>query len=305
MSEYRELDRLAGRQHGLIALRQCERLDLSRRQIQWFIRTGAMIRVRPGVYRWCGAVPSWEMMAMASVLAAGEGAALSHRSAGRLWGLLAAEPGPLEITCARWLRLAGVTAHQHRLVAKETTRRDGIPVTTPARTLLDLAESCATSELGRLIDDALRRDLTTLGTLETLLRNHEGRGRRRRSPMRDALRDRGAGYDPCANDWEQQMQTLYDRMGLPAGVRQFPVRTRRRRYVIDRALPELKIGIEFQGRAYHGTRSGFDYDSRRRNDLTQAGWLMLDFTTNTAEEEIKCTVQAAVGQRTSGLLLPA
>ncbi|HWE56955.1 MAG TPA: type IV toxin-antitoxin system AbiEi family antitoxin domain-containing protein [Acidimicrobiales bacterium] len=305
MSDYPELDKLAKAQHGLVSVKQCEDHDLSEYQLYWFSRTGAMIRVRRGIYRWCGAMPSSEMMAMAAVMAAGRGAALSHRSAGRLWGLLPAADERVEVSCARWLRLDGVDAHQSRLVRSEVTKRFGIPVTTPARTLLDLSESCSKDELGRTIDEALRRQLTTIPALEAALRNHEGPGRRRREAIRGALGDRGVDYDPASNDWERRMQELCDRLGLPPSKRQHPVRTKRRRYLIDRAIIDLKIGIEFNGRSYHGLRSGFDYDSQRRNDLTQAGWLMLDFTTNTPAARIEATIRSAVDQRTAMLRRPA
>jgi very-short-patch-repair endonuclease len=90
---------------------------------------------------------------------------------------------------------------------------------------------------------------------------------------------------------------LWDQFGLPAAERQQKVRTRWRTYVIDRAIVELKIGVEWNGRDSHGTRSGFDYDSDRRADLVAAGWLMLDFTSNSSPARIRRTIIKAVEDR--------
>lgn len=299
MTDYTRLDRLAGRQHGLVALRQARRLHLTRRQIDHRRSTGAMAMVRRGVHRWCGTTPTWRMMAMAAVLAAGEAAVLSHRSAGVLWGLLPSGEGGdrLEITSPRQTRRRGIRAHRHALTAQEATRRDGIPVTTAERTLLDLAESCDANLLGQLVDEALRRGLTTLARIEAQLRARSGRGRRRTRPLREALQERGAGYDPGDNPGERDMDRLWDRLGLPPAARQHKVRVRNRTYVLDRAIVELKIGIEWNGRDRHGLWSRFHYDSDRRNDLIEQGWLILDFTMKTSPERIVRTVEAAVAQR--------
>lgn len=258
------------------------------------------------MYRWCGAAPSWRMMAMAAVLAAGDGAVLSHRSAAGLWSLVAEKDLEfLEITDSKQHRLPGVRAHRHSLTVHERTTRFGIPVTTVERTLLDLAESTPTQQLGRFIDDALRRHLTTISKLSATLELHAGPGRRRIATMRAALAERGVGYDPGANDWEQRMDRLWEDLGLPKAERQHKVRLKHRTYVIDRAIVDLKIGVEWNGRGTHGTRSAFDYDSDRRAVLVQGGWMMLDFTINTTAEQVVKTVLAACEQRRKLLLLSA
>jgi predicted transcriptional regulator of viral defense system len=310
MSPYPRLDRLAARQQQLVTLPQCVAEGLTEVQLRHCIRRGVMVRVRRGVYRWCGARPSWRMMAMAAVLEAGEGtegAVLSHRSAGVLWGFLPeAEGGRLEITHPKARRLVGVGSHRHVLTPDERTNRFGIPVTTVERTLLDLAESTPHMELGRMIDAAIRRNLTTTAKLDAVYRVHAGAGRRRVAAIRAALADRGvAGYDPGADEWEYRMDQLWDELGLPTAARQHKVRTTWRTYVIDRAIVELKIGVEWNGRASHGTRSGFDYDSNRRADLVSEGWLMLDFTSNSSPARIRRTIESAVARRQPTAALPA
>jgi hypothetical protein len=93
------------------------------------------------------------------------------------------------------------------------------------------------------------------------------------------------------------MDRLWEAWGLPTSVRQHPVRANGHTYVLDRAVPELKIGIEWNGFETHGTRSGFDRDSDKRADLTAAGWHMVDFTTRSTPDRICRAVLAAVAQR--------
>ncbi|MDA8047182.1 MAG: type IV toxin-antitoxin system AbiEi family antitoxin domain-containing protein [Actinomycetota bacterium] len=307
---YSAADRLAQGQHGLLSLSQTAACGLSEIEVRWLVRRGVIVAVRRGVLRWSGAAPSWRMMAMAAVLAANEAAGdavLSHRSAGVLWELLPEKGGGrLEVTGIRQCRLAGVTGHRHTLGPDQRTRRLGIPVTTIDRTLLDLAESTSGDDLGRIIDEALRRGLTTTSRLSRVFHEHMGPGRRRISPMKAALRDRGLDYDPADNGGEQRMDRLWDELGLPTSERQYKVRVGRRTYVLDRAIVALKIGIEWNGRERHELRSRFYYDADRRNDLLQAGWLILDFTMRTDPRRLARTVSAAVEQRRrQGLVLPA
>jgi hypothetical protein len=199
----------------------------------------------------------------------------------------------LELSAPRQVRIEGVTAHRRSLGRHDTTHRRRVPVTTIERTLADLAVTATPATLGRLVDEALRRRLTTTERLAAANR----RLARRPPAWRTVLAERGAGYDPGANDWEQRMDRLWDQAGLPPAVRQYRLRTGGRTLVIDRAVVDLRIAVEWNGREYHGTRSGFDGDSARRSLLVRAGWLPLDFTTRTSPAELVQTVRAAVAAR--------
>jgi hypothetical protein len=191
-----------------------------------------------------------------------------------------------------------------RLDRNERTTRDRIPVTTPARTLLDLAASLGAKELGRVVDDAWRRRLLTSRDLRDTVLRHAGHGRRRLQPIHEVLADRLPGYDPGANDWELERDRMWERIGLPPAERQYRVRIRGRSFRLDRALPSLKIAIEWNGFETHGTRSAFDRDSDRRALPAAAGWLCLDFTSRSDPEFICRTVQEVVEERTRLLRSP-
>ena len=299
MDKHEGLDAVATSQYGLITLPQLLQLEFGRRQIRDMVSRGRLITVRQGVYRVCGSTLSWRCRALAALLATGRDAVLSHRSAGILWGLLdrQGDSGRFEVTRSKFARLSDVRIHRHQLNPAEHTIYLNIPVTTPARTLLDLAESTDAADLGAICDEALRRRLVTISDLEATFARHTGSGRRRLGPMRSVLADRDAGYQPGANRWEQEMDRMWDEMGLPTSVRQFPIGTATRLYIPDRAIVDLKIAVDWNGYEYHGLRSRFDYDSERRAELAAAGWYPLDFTSRSSPALICRTVLAVVEER--------
>ena len=287
--------RIARRQYGLITSRQLDQAGLNRNARQLLVRQGWLHPVRQNVYRLCGVQPTWRSTALAAVLAAGDDAVLSHYSAAALWELLDPEDleGGLEITAPRLVRISGVVAHRHVLRRADQGRRSGIPTTGIERTLIDLSEHKSSRALGRLIDDVVRRDLTTIGRLELATERHRRRGGRSLGSVRDALGQRGASYDPGANDWEQEMDRLWEEMGLPPSERQYPILLPSGRKVVpDRVILDARITIEWDGYEYHGRRSDFERDLERRNELIAAGWTPLDFHSHQSPDEICRTVLA-------------
>ena len=292
---------LAAGQYGLVSAAQLRALGFSDEQRRHLLASRAIRGVRRSVYRLMGVPPCWEQAVLAAVLAAGPGAVVSHATAGALWQLKhcdrATTATSIHVTAPRQLRMAAVTGHQRSLDAATLRIHRGVPVTSPEQTIIDLAATLTAARLAECIDDALRRGLIRLERLRRLVQAAGGPGRRPIVPVRRALADRIPGYDPGANGWERAMDRLWDNLGLPRSVRQHRVTANGRTYRLDRAIPHLKIGIEWNGFDSHGTRSGFDRDSDKRADLTAAGWHMLDFTSRSAPQRICQAVKAAVTQR--------
>jgi hypothetical protein len=292
---------IAARQHGLITLDQLLGEGVTPAQLRRQIRTGGLVRVRRGVYRLNGVPVTWAQGVLAAVLASGIGAVASHATAGELWALKAVRrDGSVHITSRRQVRLEGVRSHVLTLGADDQRTCHGIGVTSVERTLFDLAATLGVSELGQCVDDALRRRLMSLERLRQLVEQCPQGGRRRVIPVRVLLADRSDGYDPGGSDWERSMDRQWDKLGLPPAVRQHPVTVNGHRFVLDRALPDLKIGVEWNGFATHGTRSAFDYDSDRRADLTAAGWHMVDFTSRSDLARVVAAVRGAIDSRSDG-----
>ncbi len=164
----------ARRQYGAISIQQLHEAGLSDDAVLGRRRTGRLHQLHRGVYAVGHVAPSNERRWIAAVLALGEAALLSHRSAAALWGLLSPDDGPVHVSLAgRGGRAQRQGIRVHRpvsLEAHEITRRHGIPVTSPARTLADLRRSISKREsrrairqaefLGLAIDPALEPDRT-------------------------------------------------------------------------------------------------------------------------------------------------
>ena len=137
--------RVAGEQHGIVTTAQIEAIGIDKSGIERRLRAGRLHRVHRGVYAVGHRVISDEGHWMAAVLACGDGAALSHESAVVLWGLLRPIDGPVHVSVrSRSGRTPGEGIRLHRprsFAPSDLTRRSGIPVTTPNRTLLDLQRS--------------------------------------------------------------------------------------------------------------------------------------------------------------------
>lgn len=296
------LDEVAGAQRGLVTAAQLADLGVSRRMLRSLTGRGELVAVpgRRGLYRCAGSALDWETAVLAAVLLAGPAAVASHGTAARLWALVdrdrpAFRPG-IHVVSPRLVRLDGVIAHHVLLDGRERDRRHGVPVTSAARTVLDLAgeRDMTAAELGGIVDDGLRRGILNLRQLGALLDRRERRGRPRTATLRAVLADRKAGYQPGANDWEREMDRWWDASGLPEAARQHRVRARGRRYILDRAIVDLRVGVEWNGFGCHGDRSGMDRTSAKELDLASVGWIVLPVTTNTPPEAICRAVLGAV-----------
>ncbi|MDX6657407.1 MAG: hypothetical protein QOH62_2200, partial [Solirubrobacteraceae bacterium] len=153
---------LANRQWGVVTNADLIALGATRRQIDARLAQGRLIRLHRGVYAFGHARLTPHGRWLAAVLGCGPGATLSHRSAAALWGLRATPGGAIDVTIPRSgrNRRHGVLLHtSRRLMAEDIAVVDGIPVTTPARTIVDLADIEAQHRVRRAADQAERLNL--------------------------------------------------------------------------------------------------------------------------------------------------
>lgn len=143
--------RIAARQHGVITLEQLYGAGLTPDAVKHRVRMGRLFRIHRGVYALGRADLSSKGTWKAATLALGDGTLLSHRSAAELWGFLVPRTGCIDVTVRRRsgrARRPGLRVHRAPLLTDAlTTARDGIPVTTPQRTLIDLRRVVAPAEL--------------------------------------------------------------------------------------------------------------------------------------------------------------
>jgi len=272
----------ARRQLALFTHEQALSAGFSRRQIQHRRETGRWDHVHAGVYRVAGVPDSWEQRVLAACLAVGPGAVASHRSASALWGLC--EPpvvdAELSVVAGRDHRLGGVVVHRSTdLGRRAITRRGAIPVTTPARTLVDLGAVQPLRLVERALDVALSRRLVTLGRVREELDSVARRGRRGAGILRVLLDERSSTDALAESVLEARTLRLCRRYGLPEPSCQHEVYTGTRLVGrIDFAYPDHRLAIEVDGYEWHTSLHAFRHDRDRQNRLVAMGWTVLRFT---------------------------
>jgi hypothetical protein len=270
-----ELARLAGRQHGVVATRQLSALGLARGGVAARARAGRLHRVHRGVYAVGHTVLTVNGRRMAAVLAAGPGAVLSHASAAALWDIRPTSATRIDIS----VRSAGGRAKRpglriHRtptLQTDEITAHQGIRVTSPARTLLDLASSLPRRALERALDEAEIRELYDRRALEAVALAHAGEHGAR--ALAEALAQDG---DPVLTDSELEeiMLGLCDEQQLERPTPRAWVAGLR----VDFLFAASRLVVETDGYRYHRTRRAFERDRERDAILARAGYRTLRFT---------------------------
>ena len=145
--------------------------------------------------------------------------------------------------------------------------------------------------------EALRRGAVDLRELRRIVDLHAGGGRRRLAPVRLVLAERLPGYNPGANDWEKRMDRLWDDLGLPTAERQYSIVAGGVRRRVDRAIPEVRLAVEWVGHGYHGQVGRFSRDRIRISDLVQSGWDVLEVTPGWTPERLRATVLAGGSKR--------
>ena len=257
---------LAARQYGVLTRSQLVGAGLERGAIAHRLATGRLHRLHPGVYAVGHSAPRRETRWLAAVLACGPGAVLSHRSAAALWRIREGEGARPDVTVAtrNGRRPPGVVLHRSQLADRDRSHHEGIPVTSPARTLVDLAHKIDDDDLVRALRETqfLRRfDLVAMR--EVLARRP---CRRLRVLIEDLVLTQSG--------IEDDLLAICDRHGVPCPLTQQVVCGRR----VDFLWPVERVVVEADGWEAHGTRSAFQADRALSNALQLAGYRILRFT---------------------------
>lgn len=221
---------------------------------------------------------------MAAVLAAGEGALLSHRSAARLWRLLPPGAEQVDVTCppGRVVRREGIASHESAVADDEWEVVDGIPVTSPFRTIFDLAGELAMRELERTWHEALVRGLTAEVSLPVLLERYpRHRGNRNLRALLDSTRPVGV----TRNEFEEAFLALVDAYGLPRPRMNADLALRGRFFEIDALWERERVALELDSRSVHATPKNFESDRLRDRILIAEGWRTMRVTWRQLQEE--------------------
>jgi very-short-patch-repair endonuclease len=257
-------------QHGVVTTRQLVKAGLTRAAISKRVAAGRLFRLHQGVYAVGHDALNWESRWMAAVLAYGDGAVLSHASAAALWGLLRPVDGPIDVsvmTHGGRKRRQGIRVHRcpslagaplptrglQRRQTSQVTKRHGIPVTTPARTVCDLRRTLPPQLVRRAIRQAEFMGLSLAG-IET---------------------------DRTRSDLEGDFLRLCRHHRLPPPEVNVPFG----RWTVDFLWREKRLAVETDSYLTHRGSVAFEDDRARDLDLRRAGFAIHRFSERQLEAE--------------------
>jgi predicted transcriptional regulator of viral defense system len=260
---------LARRQHGVVSIRQLEQLlGYSRVAVGRLVDAGRLHRIAYGVYAVGHTDLSLRAECLAGVLTVGPGALLSYHSAGWLWGLRSGSPKPIHVT-ARVPRHhpapEGLVRHRARnLVDEDRAMVEAIPVTSVARTLLDLASKLSGDRLRRVLSRAEDLKLLDLAEIDAVIERNRGHLGAKRLRFALAIYERPIW---ARSEFERRFVTHLVAAGLPRPATGW----NEVGYELDVYWPERGFGVELDSYETHGTRHAFESDHDRDLAFAMAG----------------------------------
>ena len=256
---------LAARQHGVVAVWQLAELGFTRDMVRRRVECGRLYRQLRGV---CSLTPRIAPVGrmMAAALAHGASAVLSHRAAAAVWDLGPWPTGVVDVTVAGGgKRRKGVRLHRARV---DRVVKDGFPVTTVSRTLVDLA---GVLPFGRLRDAFERAE--RLGLLDVRRVGEAMPGRRGARKIRAILTEY-AEPEPTKSELERAFRQLCENYGIPLPSQNVSLLG----YEVDALWEDGKTVVELDGWEWHRTKRSFQEDRRKAAALEAAGYRVLRFT---------------------------
>ncbi len=259
--------------NGIVTRSELLRLGFSAKAIRHRLSNGRLHRVHRGVYAVGRPQIDREQRWLAAVLLCGEGAALSHRSAGALWGFVEDRAGEVDVSVRGRgePRARGIRARTRpSLPATDVVVHGGIPVTRPGRTLLDLAAEISPRTLERAVNEADKLDLIDPERLRDELAAWTG------LPGVRALRallDRDTFRLS-----DSELEVRFRAIAAQAGLRQPRTKAMVNGFEVDFYWPDLRLVVETDGLRYHRTPSAQARDQLRDQTHTAAGLTTLRFT---------------------------
>jgi very-short-patch-repair endonuclease len=273
--------RLADAQHGVVARRQLLELGLGTRAIQYRLEHERLHPVHHDVYAVGHRILTPQGYRMAAVLACGPTAVLSHKSAGAAWELLSTGQTRMDVTIpgASRPRQPGLRIHRARRLHPEDLRIvDGIPVTSIARTVLDLAGVLKAPQELRVIEQADRSGLLDLGAVRRVIdRNGNRKGTRM---LRTIIADCD-GAPMTRSELERQFLDLVRQARLPPP----GLNVKAAGFTVDAFWPQWGLVIELDSRRCHSDPGAFERDRWRDAELQRARYRILRVTDKRMKRE--------------------
>jgi very-short-patch-repair endonuclease len=258
-----KLARLASRSHGVVTRAQLRSAGLTEGEIRQRLQSGALLREYRGVYRVGHRAPSLEARYLAAVYACGDGALLSGHAAAHLLAILPGPPPRPEVTAPTERHIPGITTRRHRSMHPlDAQFWRGVPITSPARTIVDLAATLAAHELARAAHEAAIRHNTAPREIEAVLQRQPNR--RGAKELKRVI----SGDEPVTRSaLERRFLTLLRNAQLPLPITNRPAGTR----YVDCRWPQHNLTVELDGYRYHSSRHAWEQDRRREREAFARG----------------------------------
>jgi predicted transcriptional regulator of viral defense system len=298
------ISELAFTQHGVVALWQLIERGLSARAVRHRVEGGRMHRVHAGVYAIGHAPLTRDGWYMAAVLACGQDSALSHRSAAHKRGLRDSARGQIDVISPRQAGRGckGIDAHTSAtLLPLDVEVVDGIPCTTVARTLLDLAAVLPRRVVERAFDQAEVLQVLDAKQIEDVL--ERTRGHRGNATLRAVLDEHTPASTLTRSGLEERFLAICRRAGVPQPQVNAWIALAPTGFEADFLWRERALIAEIDSMGVHGTRHAFDHDRRRDQRLTLAGYRVVRFPERQLVDEpasVEATILALLRQAAEG-----
>lgn len=272
---------LASRQKGIVTLAQLLGADIHASRVKRWAAKGLLHRLHHGVYAVGHLALAPLALEQAALLACGDRGLISHTSALGLWGIVSAPPSEVHVMVVGHdcRRKAGIRVHRVKDIDdRDVRRRNGLPVTSPARSLIDVAASASLTELDDVIAEARARRLIRDGELERVLERCE---RTRGAPRMRAFLKAEMSPGLTRSKAERVMRRLMRAANLPE-----PVPNQRvAGWEVDFLWDAEKLVVEVDGPQFHGHRRAYERDRRKDLELTTAGYVVIRITPRQLDEE--------------------
>jgi very-short-patch-repair endonuclease len=271
----RAIAALAGRQHGVVSRHQLRRLGLSESAITARAESGYLQPLFRGTFAVGHTAISRQAHMFAAGLACGKGTVISHGSAAELIGLWNKRPTLIDVIPPNWSgrEIQGIRWHRVRLPeGSEIEIRGGMPCTSPARTIVDMAGCSGWASLRGLVEQAVILRQLDIDEIDRIL----AQGRRRGAPRLRAILAPWRSEDGAMPKLRSRLEArLFPRLvedGLPRPRCNVRLQIEGRFLEIDLLWEEQRLAIETDGEETHGTRAAFQRDRWRDQLLIAAGY---------------------------------
>lgn len=311
-----KLEELASKQAGCVSRCQAVDAGFSDDTIAHRVRSGRWRRAHRGVYTLASVPSSWWQDVWVAVLGAGRrnlvvrDVAVSHETALLAQGIdqsrLPRYPITLTVPHHRHRRVSGAVVHQiDDLTLQHLVTVDGLPVTRPARAIVDLAANHGPVHLGSLLDELIVARQVTLADVSACLTEVARPGKPGIARVAHVLDERGPGHVPSQSELETRLFAALAAAGLPEPVRQFALPGQHPGdEFVDAAYLDAMILLEADGRRWHSRIQDLKRDRARDAEASLAGWLPLRFTYEqivAAPHDVGATVKAVRAVRLAQL----